>query len=80
MNDIKVKMYFFVTTILLNQVSENLGREEFCITHKDILSLPDDYNSLLEPKKKVIVGNDIKLLNIIQVMNRYIICKKNRLN
>ena len=76
MNVIKVKMYLLVTTVFFNQVAQIFGIETFCRTHKDILSLPEDYNSLLEPKQKVWVGNDIKLLNIIQVMKGYVICKK----
>ena len=39
----------------------------FCKSHKDLFSLPYDYNSLLEPVPHVIVGNDLKVLNIVQV-------------
>ena len=39
----------------------------FCKSHKDLFSLPYDYNSLLEPVPHVIVVNDLKVLNIVQV-------------
>ena len=41
----------------------------FCKSHKDLFSLPYDYNSLLEPVPYVVVGNDLKVLNIVQVIN-----------
>ena len=39
-----------------------------CKSHKDLFSLPYDYNSLLEPVPDVNVGNDLKVLNIVQVI------------
>ena len=44
------------------------SEETFCKSHKDLFSLPHDYNSLLEPVPNVDVGNDLKVLNIVQVM------------
>ena len=45
----------------------------FCKSHKDLFSLPYDYNSLLEPVPYVDVGNDLKVLNIVQVIRICII-------
>ena len=57
----------FLSIITLTCSAAVDANDDFCRNHKDLVSLPTDYNSLLEPKPNVVVNNDIKLLNIIKV-------------
>ena len=59
--------FVFLSIITLTCSAAVEGNDDFCRNHKDLVSLPTDYNSLLEPKPNVVVNNDIKLLNIIKV-------------
>ena len=60
--------FVFLSIITLTCSAAVEGNDDFCRNHKDLVSLPPDYNSLLEPKPNVVVNNDIKLLNIIKVI------------
>ena len=59
--------FVFLSIITLTCSAAVEANDDFCRNHKDLVSLPTDYNSLLEPKPNVVVNNDIKLLNIIKV-------------
>ena len=59
--------FVFLSIITLTFSAAVEANADFCRNHKDLVSLPADYNSLLEPKPNVVVNNDIKLLNIIKV-------------
>ena len=59
--------FVFLSIIILSCSAAVEANDDFCRNHKDLVSLPTDYNSLLEPKPNVVVNNDIKLLNIIKV-------------
>ena len=59
--------FVFLSIITLTCSAAVEANADFCRNHKDLVSLPTDYNSLLEPKPNVVVNNDIKLLNIIKV-------------
>ena len=60
--------FVFLSIITLTCSAAVEANDDFCRNHKDLVSLPTDYNSLLEPKPNVVVNNDIKLLNIIKVI------------
>ena len=62
--------FVFLSVITLTCSAAVEANEDFCRNHKDLVSLPTDYNSLLEPKPNVVVNNDIKLLNIIKVISK----------
>ena len=63
--------FVFLSIITLTCSAAVEAKDDFCTNHKDLVSLPTDYNSLLEPKPNVVVNNDIKLLNIIKVIFKY---------
>ena len=53
----------------LNFIVGAVGNEDICKKENGIFSLPEGYNTLLEPKSGIVVRNDIQLLNVIQVIH-----------